>query len=287
MMLMPAARNELEGKRMEFKLGSAWGRLNPDSVLITAMGNHWGPTCWAKTVDMVSNTIKAGYSCGFVELMDRCLNPYDSLGTMRNEAILMAMNQGFEWLCYVDNDVQPDPDTLVKLLQWQIPVIGPFVVEPGTGHPVHGPALQPNTGLKTAKWTVLSMLLFRTDVFNCTGPMFWSDSIGADEAIHFQQLYHYGHRLFIDTNTQLVVGKRPLYPLSTKGLPTDQRVGHWEQARQKLLRPPDRRPLDPDSPLVQNEVYLPFNQPPEPPPEAPGSLASTGEEPKQGTDVQT
>lgn len=243
------------------KKGAGWPRMSPDSVLVAAMGSHWEPGCWAKTADMVAYTIGEGIRCGFTELMDRCFHPYDGLGTMRNEAILMAMNEGCEWLCYVDNDIQPDKDTLIKLLNWQLPIVAPYIVEAGTGTPLHGPPLPINTGVRMAKWCVLSMLLFRTAVFNSFPDPghFWSDAIGADEAIHFQKLWNKGHQLFLDTGAQVIAGRRPLYPLTAKKLSRHQWEEQWEDERRaRFSRPPDRRPINPEDHRVKEGVYLPF-----------------------------
>jgi hypothetical protein len=251
-----------EQERQTRKQADGWGRLHPDSVLVAAMGNHWIPSAWQRVADMVTFTLRQGIQCGLQEMMDRCHQPYDGLGTMRNEAILMAMNEGFEWLCYVDDDIMPEPDTLLRLLNHQLSVIAPYMVEPGTGKPLHGPSMAVGSGLHLAKWTVLSMLLFRVDVFNCTGPNFWRDALGADEGYHFQLLFHYGHRLFIDTAIPLQIGKRPLYPLSYKRMLPQERMEHEERLRARLAQMPDRRPIDPDSPLVRNGVYMPFAVPP-------------------------
>lgn len=278
------------------KMDISWPHVRPDSVLVAAMGNHWPEGAWHRVVDMILETNRRGVYAALSEVQDRCFDPYDSLGTMRNEAILEAQYEGFEWLLYVDCDIRPEPDTILRLLAWQMPIVAPLVVEPGTGKPLHGPAHAANGGLKPAKWCVLSMLLFRTTVFNCTGPRFWGDAIGADEGYHFKTLWLYGHRPWIDTNTQLVVGGKPTYPLAynrrirtepdrqaseakarqwlsaqypPQGVEDviqyvrdtarwDGRAQFWRQKAERLLQPPDRRPPTPDSPGVIDGEYLPF-----------------------------
>ena len=203
---------ELQNGHRQMERG--WSHIRPDSVLVAAMGNHWRGPSWNKVIDMVDYTQAQGVYCAMSEIQDRCFNPYDALGTMRNEAILTALGEGFQYLCYIDNDVQPEPDFLIKMLSWGMPVTAPYVVEPGTGKGLFGPALTPATGLQRAKWTVLSMLMFQTAVFRQIGPEFWRDAIGADEGYHFQKLAYYGYQLFIDTGLPLVVGGRPLFPLA-------------------------------------------------------------------------
>ena len=81
------------------QLPRGWPHLRPRSVLIAAMGYHWAPTAWNKVIDMILETQKQGVYVALQEIQDRCMNPYDALGTMRNEAILEAESEGFEYLC--------------------------------------------------------------------------------------------------------------------------------------------------------------------------------------------
>lgn len=203
---------ELQNSHRQMEHG--WTHIRPNSVLVAAMGNHWRGPAWNKVIDMVDYTQGQGVYCAMSEIQDRCFQPYDALGTMRNEAILQALGEGFQYICYIDNDVQPEQDCLIKLLNWGMPITAPYIVEPGTGKGMFGPDLKPATGLQRAKWCVLSMLLFQTSIFRQIGPEFWRDAIGADEGYHFQKLAYYGYPLFIDTGLQLVVGGRPLYPLA-------------------------------------------------------------------------
>jgi len=255
--------SEPELKRANESQNSRWNHIRPDSILVCSMGFHWSGDgfSWNKVCDMVQHTQDAGHYVGLSELQDRCSDPYDALGTMRNEAILMALNEGFEWLLYIDNDVEPEPDVLTRLIQRQHSILSPFIAEPGTGRQLFAPNMHTNTGLQPAKWTVLSMLLFRTSVFNATGPDFWRDPIGADEGFHFQKLWFLGHRPFIDTDIQLVVGGAPHYPLSTNRLPSDERRELWDKINEKRNRPPNRSPMDPDGPHVVDGEYMPWSIP--------------------------
>src|SRR3990167_6016955 len=253
-------RNFANGAEKEGAAAPArWPHLRPDSVLIAAIGFHWAQGSWQKVLDMLDYYNQHGVYAALSEVQDRCFEPYDALGTMRNEAANMARNEGFEWICYVDNDIQPEPDTLIRLLQWQLPIVAPYVVEPGTGKRLFGPGWEPNQGLKPVRWSVLSMLLMKTAVFNCFGTEFWADAIGADEGFHFQKLWHYGHRPWVDTNTHLVVGGAPHYPLASNRLPSAQRAQLWDRVNEKRNMPPDRRPIDPNNVRdVVDGQYLPF-----------------------------
>ena len=250
-----------EAKRLQWRSQNEWNHQRPDSVYLAAIGNHWAPGSWQKVVDMFMYTTQHGFNVWFQEMQDRCNDPYDALGTMRNEALIEATNFGFEWLCMVDTDILPEPDTLVRLLQWDMPIVAPFVSEPGSGRPLHGPTRQPGTGLKSVRWAVLSMLLFRTSVFHATGPKFWSDAIGADEGFHFKLLWYYGHRPYLDTNALLPVFKAPIYPLSNNRLSYEERQATWKGKWEKLKLPPDRRAMDGYSKFITNGEYMPFLHP--------------------------
>ena len=178
-----------ERDRIQWRQENTWDHASPVSVLVAVMGAHWKPESWQRVTDMVHYTNAKGFDVGLIEVMDRCQNPYDALGSMRNEAIMKAM-EGWEYLLYVDCDIRPKPDDLVRLLAWDMPITAPYITEPGAGKILHGPAKSKWCGLQPIRWSVLSMLLFRTNVFNVTGPEFWNDSVGADEGYHFQKLWH-------------------------------------------------------------------------------------------------
>jgi len=257
--------SEEELNRGSANQNTRWHHIRPDSVLVCGMGFHWSAEgySWNKVCNMIEYAQSKGYYVGFSELQDRCFEPYDALGTMRNEAILMAQNEGFEWILYLDNDVMPEPDTLVRMIERQYPILAPMVVEPGTGRQLFAPGVTPNSGVVAGKWTVLSMLLFRTSVFRCVGPNFWRDAVGADEGFHFQHLWYYGHRPYIDSDIQLIVAGTPHYPLSSNRLSRADREEMWNKINEKRNRPPNRLPLDPNGPSVVDGEYMPWGTPPE------------------------
>src|SRR3989304_6070438 len=88
---------EPERARLQAQADSKWPHLRPDSVLIACIGNHWAPGSWQRVADMMMETNKQGYACWLAEIQNRCFNPLDALGTMRNEAWLQAANPGTEW----------------------------------------------------------------------------------------------------------------------------------------------------------------------------------------------
>ncbi len=259
-----AVRYNASQRQQEINAGrnaELWGHASAQSIYVAAMGNHWKPSSWEAVVNMVHYTNEFGYPCTIEEIMDRCTQPYDALGCMRNEAILRA-SQGWEWLLYVDNDVLPAPDTLVRMVNRDVSVIAPYVAEPATDKPLHGPNRGRFTGLHPVRWCVLSMLMFRTSVFNATGPEFWNDSIGADEGYHFQKLWNFGHRPFLDSDIQVRVTDNPTYPLAQLREAKEDADEFWRKRQEWRMSVPDRRSSNAyEKRLNEWGEYLPFLEP--------------------------
>ena len=248
---------DIEKQVIEKRAEQSWQHSRPWSVFVAAIGYHWSPGSYQRVVDMVDFSNRHGIYVTMEEIMDRCKEPFDALGAMRNEALMRA-RQGYEWLLYVDNDVLPEQDALLKLLRWDMPITAPFIIEPGTNKPLHGPFRTLGSGLQPVRWCVLSMLLFRTSVFTpWAGGEFWNNAIGADEGYHFQKLWDVGHRPMLDTTFSVPVFKPPLYPLAANRMEEGQAKSFWDKRRQWLLEIPDRHPVNPDDPRQADGDYIP------------------------------
>lgn len=239
-----------------------WGHSRPFSCYMAAIGNHWKPRSWAKVVDMVQYANEHGMYVVFEEVQDRCQEPYDALGVMRNEVLTKAEYGGYEYVVMVDNDILPAPDTLFRMLRkmWanNVSACAPLVYEPGTGRPLHGPVAEPYSGLQPVRWNVLSMLLFKTTAFR-SFPQggFWHDPRGADEGFHYQKLYGAGIHPMIDTEVIVDVYHGPTYPLTVDK--QENRAELWDSRKQAFSAIPDRRPEWPDDPRVNEQgIYMPF-----------------------------
>ena len=189
--------------------------LNPGSTLVVAMGAHWHPGCFEAVLEMVKYSSEdGGLLVHFYSEQDRCYDPYDGLGTMRNLAYMRAIRQGFEYLMYVDNDVVPEKDTLLKLQGWNVPIIAPrlqFV--DGQDHKFIQQQVEPDTGLVMPPSLLLSMLLFKTEIFFPWAHIpFWDNARGSDEEYHFLRLAMIGHHPFIATNTTVKILNAPHFP---------------------------------------------------------------------------
>ena len=247
-----------------------WPHAAPMSVLVASVGNSWKDDSWAKVMDMCEFAHKEGIPVDFREFQNRCFNPYDSLGTMRNEIFTSALSGGYEYVMMVDNDVKPEPDTLYRLLMHDLPLVSPYVEEPldeKTGRPkrvLHGPFREPYSGAYSVKWNVLTMLLFKVNYAKALGNDFWQDAIGADEGYHFQKSYEKtGVYPQVDSSIVLKAGGAPLYPLTVRKSGNYEEV--WEERRQRFDSVPQRSPIWGDDPRRTAEgVYLPFIPFPEP-----------------------
>lgn len=242
-----------------------WPHAAPNSVLVASIGNSWKGDSWAKTMDMCEFAHKEGIPVDFREFQNRCLEPYDALGTMRNEVFTSALSGGYEFVMMVDNDVQPEPDTLYRLLMQDEPLISPYVEEPADptqpGKPrrvLHGPFREPYAGVYPVKWNVLTMLLFKVNYVKALGNDFWQDAVGADEGYHFQKSYEKtGVYPKIDSSIVLKAGGAPLYPLTVRKSENYEEV--WQERRERFDSVPDRSPVWADDPRRTDQgVYLPF-----------------------------
>ena len=194
--------------------------VSPGSTLIAAIGQHWHPGCLEAVTKMAKATANAGYDICFYEEHDRCYNKFDAIGLMRNMAYMKAIREGWEYLLYVENDVQPKPDALIHLLKHpELPVVSP-IIRYADGDP-HGqtlPSFEDNTGIFMITSCVTTFLLFQTVVFLpwALGG-FWESVIGADELYYFTKLAQTGIRPFVDTSEEVKAVQGPHYPLDHKG----------------------------------------------------------------------
>ena len=192
--------------------------LSPFSVLVAAMGNYWMPGCREAVEAMCVEAWEQGYQVMLWEEHDCCFNPYDALGTMRNKSYMKAILEGYEYLCYVDNDVQPPKDALIRLMHRMVPVISPIIVyADGEAHGMGMPKMEQGQGMALVGTVLLSMLVFQTQVFLPWAlTPFWDNAIGSDEAYHFQRLAMAGHRPFVDTDVVVTVQRPPSFPLKDR-----------------------------------------------------------------------
>jgi len=189
---------------------------------------------------MMRYTEEQGYTVALEEVDDMSTMPSDAIGIMRACAAMLALDGGFEWCFMVDNDALMEEDTLLRLIQHDRPVVYPLVIGPKEefmgGGTYQAPYLPEGVGLQPVVWSTMCAMLFNTKVFNCLPPYAWH---GHD--FHFAQcLAHYGHRIYVDTDTAIHVTRGPARHPSQ---PWDVL---WERLRTKYdSRQKDKRHREP------------------------------------------
>ena len=245
---------ELLGERAAYRLP----HVNPQSVLVTVISNEWCEGGWHRLQDMLRYSEEQGYMVALQEVDDLSLMPGDAIGIMRSCAAVMALDAGVEWCFMVDTDVHLEKDTLVRLLQHDRPIVYPLLHDienkwPGAG--LESPRLKPGMGLQPVTWGAMSCMLFNTKVFNCLDPYAWH---GHD--YHFaQHLGHFGHRIYIDTDTVVNVVRGPARNLAKDW---DTLWSHLRRGYEKRMRndrdrrpPPDFDPVFGEGAVAKDGVY--------------------------------
>ena len=233
--------------------------INTNSVLITVISNDWHKGGWWRLQNMMRYTEEKGYSVALEEVDDMSTMPADAIGIMRACAAMLALDSGFEWCFMVDTDTLLEEDTLVRLIAHDRPIVYPLVVPPegefiGSG-PLCCPSLPEGVGLQPVVWSTMCAMLFNTKVFNCLDAYAWH---GHD--FHFaQQLAHYGHRIYVDTDTPIHItrgpARHPSQPWDT--LWERLRTAYDRRQNEKRLRgpPPGFDPAFDKGTVDQSGVY--------------------------------
>jgi len=246
--------NNIEGQRGLASSLIKPPHIRPDSICVAAIGINWEPGAWQKTVDMVYHTNKSGVCCWFTEMADNNLTlPFSAISAMRDAACLYVSDLGFEWLLLVENDVLPEPDLALRLLDADRTVVSPYMWDENLDHSIAYPNYERNTGVQPIKWTALSCILIWTKVLNCypsNSP--FTNMIAEGE--FFGRLTHYGHRAYQDTGTELKLATMPSYAGDhIKSL--QDLWASYEKLDTKRRNPPDRRPIDPND---KRDSYVPI-----------------------------
>jgi len=254
--------------------------LRPGSTLVAPIGVMWEPGCWQKTVDMVLRSNKAGVCCWLHEMVDINAGiPAAHLNIMRNTACMYAHDTGFDWLLLIENDALPEKDLLLKLLNWDMPVVVPYILDEKFGKPICAPFYKQGSGLQPVQWAVFTCVLINTRVLNCF-PCAQPFTAVAIESGFFHKLRHFGHKAYQDTNTELKITRRPSYPVDYGGLENEWKA--WVEIDKKRRQIPDRRPIDPNDPHQVNGIYMPIG-----PELSADGIAGTPKEGSSGTNGQT
>ncbi len=230
--------------------------IRPGSTLVAPIGVMWSPGAWQKTVDMVIKSNQSGVCTWLHEMCDINAGiPYSHLNMMRDSACMYAHDAGFEWIMLIENDALPEPEMLLKLLNWDMPIVVPYIVDEVLKKPICAPFYKPGSGLQPIQWAVFTCILINVKVLNC----FPFSQPFADVKIEsglYHKLRHYGHKTYQDTNTELKIARRPCYPVDHGGLANEWKV--WIEKDKERRKIPDRAPIDPNDKRQVNGIYMPL-----------------------------
>ena len=226
--------------------------IRPNSVFIGAVGTLWSEGTWQKVVDMLHYTNEKGVCCWLEEFPDRRVTPpYGAINTQRDLACLSAHDRGFDWVLLIDTDILPQKTLLLDLISWGMPVIVPRMIDRKNNFELFAPSTKMNMGVKPVWWSVFSCILISTKVLNCfPGCTPFVGMLLEDE--FSAKLWHYGHRVYQDTNTNLELCKSPNYG---GGVPSMKEQAERMEAVDELRKqPPNRHSLNPSD---TRDIYLP------------------------------
>ena len=188
--------------------------FSPGSVLIASIGTNWRDKSKDKVKAMLQYTRDKGYICRYMEMQVYHNNfPQASHASSRNAAVYEARIGGSQFVLCLDTDVLPEEDILVHLLEKNVGIITPFVIDPENDILLGGPIREPNTGVFIQRWLPQCFLLMKTAIFNCPEIRFGSDEA---EDMFSLRCSLYGHQQIIDTSQVLEIASPPTRPDAMK-----------------------------------------------------------------------
>jgi hypothetical protein len=256
--LIPSFFSPIEAKLYTGQAVYGRPHSRPGSVSIVATGTMWRPGCWAAVADMFTYTQNLGIASWLSEIRDaRTTIPYTQLGAMIDHACMQALNRGFEYVVLVQTDILPQPDLIMKLLSFELPIVVPLIIDPVSGKGVGGPNNERDTGLKPMRWVPFPLMLIKTSVFNCCNDFFGSQST---EDMTWERFWHYGHRPWQDTHSVLEMAT---HATRFGNLSYDEQHAWLRSVDERRRQEPDRSgPLDGSKQeYIFKEIYMPWRTP--------------------------
>jgi hypothetical protein len=228
--------------------------IHPGSVMICVTGDRWVHGCWQKVADMAKATMDAGFSC-YVRILKNTWStfPEPDIHGMMDSNLMIGNDSGAEWTVIIDNDMAPEPETLIKLMASPVPIISPYIFEPESGLNLGEPRQEPNMGLKKMKWVPTSFLMMKSAVMNCPGVSF--SGVGGAEGNFFQRLAHFGHSPWMNTDVEV---KSMRAPSRSSQYTYEEREARLKANYEESFQPADYAALDPNDPKSIGGVYMPF-----------------------------
>mgnify|MGYP004449413869 CR=1 FL=1 len=208
--------NDLEKDRYFEQDHYSWPHASPGSVYIVAVGNRWkrdekkGIDCEQLVKDMCIYTQKRGYKVSFEEFpvwFGAFPNP--SVASAREHGAMNAIKSGLQFTFFIDNDAMPEPNLLVDLIEFNVPMITPMVMDSKSGEMLGGPFREKNSGVYNQKWASMSALLIKTSLLQLPGVKFVDSDT---EGIFYERFAIWEHTVHIDTSSILHTLTPPTRP---------------------------------------------------------------------------
>lgn len=243
--------NAIEKKRNSEGFSDFY-HVRPGSVYLAAIGHSWQPHCWNRVIDMIMWANFQGYNVWLQEIPEDYVNfPMALPQVMRDTAILQGRNGGFDKICLIDNDILPDKEVLVRLMEHPFPIVSPFIWDQGEDYALGVPRYERGLGMQPMRWVGSSFMLFDSSIFNCPNIKFTGLYL---EGQFGQLLASYGHKFWMDTDLEVQTftppGRVSQYNF-------DERMEIFKE-RYNKRETPNRKSIDPNSPWVKDDVYCPF-----------------------------
>ena len=193
-----------------------WPHSSPGSVYVVAVGNRWkkdnkkGIDCEVLVRNMCTYTQERGYKVGFEEVpVWFGMFPNPAVAAARESGYLHAKSAGLEYTLFIDNDIMPEPNLLVDLLDFNVPMITPMVIDTKSENMIGGPQREKNSGVYNQKWASMSFLLVKTALLDLPGVKFVETDT---EGLFYQRFAVWGHTVHIDTASVLHTFTPPTRP---------------------------------------------------------------------------
>jgi len=206
--------NEITKDRYFIQDNYSWPHSSPGSTTVIAVGNRWkkdeNHNCELMIRDMCTYAQQKGYKIFFEEVavwFGAFPNP--AVAATREQGAYIAIENSTEYVFFVDNDILPTEDLLVNLLELEVPMVTPMIIDPYHGNMIGGPIREKNSGVYNQKWSSMSAILIKTSLLSLPGVRFGQDDT---EGLFFQRFARWGHTVHIDTSQELRTITPPTRP---------------------------------------------------------------------------
>jgi len=199
--------------------------VNRPSVMVACIGDKFMTGCREGIFNATHvYSVKTGGKSGIIVQKNMTVLPPLGLGCMRNFMVMMACNEGFDYLLIIDNDVLvDDEDLIIKLVatgkQYVVPYFDQSSIIPDATklisqnkdiYKIHEPMYRRDQGILKLKWTTPFLNLISTMCFRLTGERPFTESMIYNEDYYNSLFFtRHGVQIWQDTNTSVKLLRGP------------------------------------------------------------------------------